>query len=357
MSKSNDDAVADLQWKKFPVLNDGFVTLVDVMGDDAAIVQAARVSYNKDARNGDTTAGTPDRTLLRYLMRMGHATPFEMCEIKLLVRIPMDAHRQFVRHRTAAINEYSTRYTEAIDARQETAPDGWRLQATNNKQGSSGFLAGWPDGWKCVARDHQVPCESYITAAPLWDVIDPSGATVLSLPRPAAPARMGDPPEPGQVLTALEAEHHADASEVYQLRLALGVAREQARKDLPLSTYTELYWKCDLRNVLHFLGLRMDSHAQKEIRDYATIIGEQIVAKLFPLTWEAFCDYRLGSMSLSRLDQEVMIRLLNRDTPGGRKLIDYPFSSWIWPEEWRTASCRERVECADKLVRIGAITR
>lgn len=304
MSKSNDGAVAELQWKKFPVLNDGFITLVDVMGDDSAIVQAARVSYNKDARNGDTTAGTPDRTLLRYLMRHRHSTPMEMAEIKFMVRVPMDCWRQWIRHRMASVNEYSTRYTEAIDSKQETAPSEWRLQATSNKQGSSGFLTEWPATATREVYGHD-----------------------MDFP-------------PGRYLSGRENDAHDYAAEVYKERLDFGVAREQARKDLPLSTMTEAYWKIDLHNLLHFLGLRMDSHAQKEIRDYATIIGEQIVAKLFPLTWEAFCDYRLSSLSLSRLDQEVMVRLLNQDPPGGRKLADYPFSSWIWPEEWRTASCR-----------------
>lgn len=338
MSKSNDAAVSELQWKKFPVLNDGFVTLVDVMGDDAAVVQAARVSYNKDARNGDTTAGTSDRTLLRFLMRHRHTTPMEMAEIKFMVRVPMDCWRQWIRHRMASVNEYSTRYTEAIDAKQETAPDEWRLQATSNKQGSSGFLTEWPDGFV-----HNPDDSTINTPDGNWESNDS--------------ADLCEGNAPGNFLSHEEKEFHRYAASVYQRRLALGVAREQARKDLPLSTYTEAYWKIDLHNLLHFLALRMDSHAQKEIRDYATIIGEQIVAKLFPLTWEAFCDYRLSSMSLSRLDQEVMIRLLNQDPPGGRKIADYPFSSWIWPEEWRTSSCRERVECEDKLVRIGAISR
>ena len=215
---TNVDALEQLRWKKFPVLNDGFVCLVDAMGSDDAIVQAARVSY------GDGTKSvSDDRTLIRYLMRHRHTTPFEMAEIKLLVRIPMDAWRQWIRHRTASVNEYSTRYSVAIDSAQTTEPDAWRLQTTTNRQGSAGLL---------------------------------------------------DPAE-GAALTASEREFQKSARELYERRVELGVAREQARKDLPLSTYTQAYWKCDLHNLFHFLALRMEEHAQLEIRQYATIIGEK----------------------------------------------------------------------------------
>src|SRR5215210_739998 len=121
------DVVSDLRWKKFPVLNDGFVCLVDVMGDDSSVVQAARVSYG-----AGTKQVSDDRTLIRYLMRHRHSTPFEMAEIKLLVRVPMDCWRQWIRHRTANVNEYSTRYSVAIDAAQRTSPGNWRSQATAN---------------------------------------------------------------------------------------------------------------------------------------------------------------------------------------------------------------------------------
>ena len=132
---SNQEALEALRWKKFPVLNDGFVCLVDVMGSDDAIVQAARVSYGEG-----TKSVSDDRTLIRYLMRHRHTTPFEMAEVKLLVRVPMDAWRQWIRHRTASVNEYSTRYSVAIDAAQTTEPDGWRMQATTNRQGSAGYF-------------------------------------------------------------------------------------------------------------------------------------------------------------------------------------------------------------------------
>src|SRR3954462_1144733 len=130
-------AIADtLRWKKFPVLDDGFVCLVDVMGNDQAVVQAARVSYGEGTRKV-----SDDRGLIRYLLRHRHTTPFEMAEIKLLVRVPMDCWRQWIRHRTANVNEYSTRYSVAIDTAQTTRPDAWRTQSAFGRQGSEGLLA------------------------------------------------------------------------------------------------------------------------------------------------------------------------------------------------------------------------
>src|SRR5438552_13400641 len=134
MPMSTNAPQADaLRWKKFPVLDDGFVCLADVMGDDQSVVQAARVSYGEGTRKV-----SDDRGLIRYLLRHRHTTPFEMVEIKLLVRVPMDCWRQWIRHRTANVNEYSTRYSLAIDAAQATPPDAWRAQATSNRQGSGG---------------------------------------------------------------------------------------------------------------------------------------------------------------------------------------------------------------------------
>lgn len=233
----------------FKVLDDGLIRVVDYMGDDQAIVQAARVSYGEG-----TKKTSDDRGLIRYLLRHRHTTPFEMCVLKLHVRVPMDAWRQWIRHRMSSVNEISTRYSIAIDSSQTTAPDQWRIQATDNKQGS--------DGW-----------------------VDP---------------------KMGEQLTREETEFQDHARDVYNQRLAKGVAREQARKDLPLCTYTEAYWKMDLHNLLHFLSLRMDPHAQKEIRDYATIIGQEIVKRWVPLAWEAFEDYRMGSVFYSRIEHEIM---------------------------------------------------
>ncbi|MEI6241707.1 MAG: FAD-dependent thymidylate synthase, partial [Planctomycetia bacterium] len=181
-----------LRWKKFPVLDDGFVALVDCMGDDGSVVQAARVSYGEGTRKV-----SDDRQLIRYLLRHAHTTPFEMAELKFVVRVPMDCWRQWIRHRTASVNEYSTRYSLAIDSMQTTPLDEWRTQATVNRQGSAGLLD-----------------------------------------RTA-----------GETFTAAETELQGLARKVYEERLEAGIAREQARKDLPLSTYTEAYWKIDLHNL------------------------------------------------------------------------------------------------------------
>lgn len=330
------DPLETLRWKKFPVLNDGFVCLVDVMGDDSSVVQAARVSYGQDDRcnredlyadEGKKNLSTPplhrhscqsttvakktkkdkDRILIRYLMRHRHTTPFEMAEIKLLVRVPMDCWRQWIRHRMANVNEYSTRYTEAIDSQQTTLPREWRLQSGSNKQGSSGYLEEWPDNPKLYSDDRK------------------------SLYLPDGPRKFKESVSPGALLCDQEELLHTYARQVYESRLELGVAKEQARKDLPLSTYTEAYWKIDLHNLLHFISLRMDSHAQLEIRQYATIIGEQIVAQLFPTVWEAFQDYRMNAMFLTALDIEaIKTKSLDHFTNG-----------------------REKNECVAKLERLG----
>ena len=247
----------DILGQAFPVLDDGFVRLIDYMGNDDSIVQAARVSYGKG-----TKSVSDDRGLIRYLMRHRHTTPFEMCEVKLHVRVPMDLWRQWIRHRTANVNEYSTRYSLAIDTARTTGPDEWRLQSEINRQGSEGGLD----------------------------------------------------PEAGQRLTDRETQTQNFLKEIYEERIELGVAREQARKDLPLSTYTEAYWKIDLHNLLHFLNLRMDHKAQLEIRLYAETIGEKIVQKWVPMAWEAFMDYRHGSVNLSS-DEVKILSVLN----SGRK--------------------------------------
>jgi thymidylate synthase (FAD) len=268
----------------FPVLDDGFVRVGDYMGDDGSVVQAARVSYG-----AGTKRVHEDRGLIRYLLRHAHTTPFEMCEIKLHVRVPMDAWRQWIRHRMANVNEYSTRYSVAIDRAQRTPPGKWRLQSGDNRQGSAGFL----------------------------------------------------PAEQGAGLSASEATLQDLARRTYDERLAAGVAREQARKELPLSTYTEAYWKADLHNLLHFLRLRMDDHAQEEIRVYASVIGEQIVAKWVPLVWEAFTDYRREAMYLSKLE----IAIVSAMAEGRSDRAGEVFQS--------IASKRERREIEQKLLKLG----
>lgn len=245
--------IEDLKSKVFKVGSDGFIRLVDVMGTDQSIVQAARVSYGAGTRKT-----SDDENLINYLMRNRHTTPFEMCEIKVHIRVPMDTWRQWVRHRTANINEYSTRYSEAINSMEVTPASEWRKQSTTNKQGSGEY----------------------------FEVVK------------------------GEALSFEENRCQTLARSTYESRLMAGVAREQARKDLPLSTYTEAYWKCDLHNIFHFLGLRMDSHAQLEIREYAEALGKEIVSPLFPLAWAAFEKYRLNAISLSSLDIEALRAVL-----------------------------------------------
>lgn len=316
-----EQTLEELRWKKFPVLNDGFICLVDVMGDDSSVVQAARVSYG-----AGTKKVSDDRGLIRYLLRHRHTTPFEMCELKFLVRVPMDCWRQWIRHRTANVNEYSTRYSHAIDSQQTTEPGGWRAQSTNNKQGSSGFVEDWPEDVVVQGyNDERVEVRENIPyMMPVQ--LDKNEAT------------------PGHFLSEVEQRLHKAAREAYETRLKFGVAREQARKDLPLSTYTEAYWKIDLHNLLHFLGLRMDGHAQFEIREYATIMGEQIVKPLFPLVWEAFTDYRLGGMFLTRLDVEALANYISN-----------PDSSLDGAVEF-IENGRERDEARAKLERIVSQT-
>jgi thymidylate synthase (FAD) len=287
--------VDSLRWQKLPVLDDGFVALVDCMGDDGSVVQAARVSYGEGTRKV-----SDDRQLIRYLLRHAHTTPFEMAELKFVVRVPMDCWRQWIRHRTASINEYSTRYSLAIDAMQGTHDDQWRTQAASNRQGSGEPL----------------------------------------------------PPTTGHQHTAAEQELQALARRVYEERLAAGIAREQARKDLPLSTYTEAYWKIDLHNLLHFLALRMDPHAQLEIRRYAETIGHQIVAPLFPLVWEAFLDYRMEAVRLTRLDREVIRRL----AASGQVPAQHDAFLAAQDPSWQGLDrCRERDECLAKLRDLGLV--
>jgi thymidylate synthase (FAD) len=250
-----------LKDKYFPVLDHGFIALKDFMGSDEDIEQAARVSYGKGTRKRTQTRG-----LIRYLLSHKHTSPLEMVEFKFHVRVPMDCWRQWIRHRTASVNEYSTRYSQAIDLCQQTSPDKWRLQSSSNKQGS------------------------------------------------------GDYYEDGGWLSASEVKLQRLAQLNYQRRLDCGIAREQARKDLPLSTYTEAYWKIDLHNLLHFMRLRCDSHAQIEIRSYANVIAG-IVKQCCPLTFEAWEDYIFGAVTFSYQEMIVLQDLVWDEGP--------PNTPWI----------------------------
>ncbi len=332
--------VNELRWKKIPVLDDGHVCLVDVMGDDGSIVQAARVSYGEG-----TKKVSDDRTLIRYLLRHRHTTPFEMVELKFLVRVPMDCWRQWIRHRTANVNEYSTRYSLAIDAAQTTPEDQWRTQAETNRQGSEGVLTEWPD-FDALRKENE---DAEAKGKPLKYPVE-----ALERMEKAAATE-----SPGQHFCRRESELQSFSRETYDDRLVAGVAREQARKDLPLATYTEAYWKIDLHNLLHFLALRMDSHAQLEIRKYAQAIGEEIVAPLFPIVWEAFMDYRMQSTFLTGIDVGVIQRLTANAAAAG---LAPPFTedAFLAAQDAKWADLkrsRERDECRSKLQNLGLVAK
>lgn len=244
-------ALEDILLKPFSVLDHGFIRVVDYMGDDSSIVQAARATLGRGAK-------TPaeDRTFLRYMMRHGHTSPFEMCEIKLHVKMPIFVARQWVRHRTATINEYSARYS--VMDKEFFLPEHLCKQSVSNRQGREGELS---EKEGCLVRD--------------------------------------------QMKTATE-----QCYDVYEKILEKGLAREIARTVLPVSTYTQFYWKIDLRNLLHFLYLRTDRYAQKEIRDYADIILD-IVKIWVPNTYDAFVSYKKDAVSLSKEAWDAVKRMLN----------------------------------------------
>lgn len=239
-----------------PVLDHGLIRVVDYMGDDSAIVQAARVSYGAGTKAARDNAG-----LIRYLMRHWHSTPFEMCEIKLHVKLPVFVARQWIRHRTANVNEYSARYSILdgefyIPAREHLA-----AQSTVNNQGRGAVLEG------------------------------EEAERVLAILKSDA----------GQAYQHYEQMLSQDGQQ--------GLARELARMNLPMNIYTQWYWKVDLHNLMHFLRLRADSHAQYEIRVYAEKICE-IVADWVPLAWRAFEDYRLNAVQFSGPAMDCLRRML-----------------------------------------------
>ena len=258
---SHSDTVEALRWKKFPVLNDGFVCLVDTMGNDSAVVQAARVSYGAGTKHVQNDEG-----LIRYLMRHWHSTPFEMCEIKLHVKLPVFVARQWIRHRTANVNEYSARYS--ILDREFYIPDASQLaaQSTVNNQGRGAVLEG-------------------AEAARVLDLLKQDATTAY--------------------------DHYEDMLSTVDANGApqQGLARELARMNLPANIYTQWYWKIDLHNLFHFLRLRADPHAQYEIRVYAEEICK-LVQDWVPLAYKAFEDYRMGGVSLSGKAVAVLKRRL-----------------------------------------------
>ncbi|MEN0066582.1 MAG: FAD-dependent thymidylate synthase [Myxococcota bacterium] len=262
-------ALEDRLFTLHPVLDHGFVRVVDYMGDDGAVVQAARVSYGKG-----TKTARDDRGLIRYLVRHRHTTPLEMCEIKLHVKLPIFVARQWIRHRTANVNEISARYSILDREFYLPDPDQVKAQSSTNRQGRGEALTAEQAAHvrEVLRRDAVQTFETYTTL--LND--------------------QGD----GQAV---------DAS-------APQVARELARANLTLGTYTQWYWKIDLHNLLHFVGLRADPHAQYEIRVYAEVMAD-LIAAWVPHTWEAFVDYRQHAHTFSREEMELLRSLLAGGDP------------------------------------------
>ncbi len=258
-----------------PVLDQGFVRVIDYMGDDAAIVQAARVSYGRGTKTARNDAG-----LIRYLMRHRHSTPFEMCEIKFHIKMPIFIARQWIRHRTANVNEYSARYSVLDREFYVPAPDQLAAQSAINNQGRGEVL----EGERAVEVLELLKAD----AARSFDLYD----DLLS---------------------------EEDESQ--------GLARELARMTLPLSTYTQWYWKIDLHNLFHFLALRADPHAQYEIRAFAEVMLDLVHAWV-PEACKAFEDYRMGSFTLSASMKKVVEAWLRGEA------MDQE-SSGLSAREWR----------------------
>jgi thymidylate synthase (FAD) len=287
------EAVQAMLDKKVPVLDHGFVVLVDVMGDDEAIVQAARVSYGKG-----TKSMTENRGLVRYLMRHRHTTPFEMVEMKFHVKLPIFVARQWIRHRTANVNEYSARYSIMEDEFYLPEADVIAEQSASNKQGRG-------------------------------ETIDTTAAA--------------------EVRQAIEGHNKASYGLYEELMQGedgadKGLAREIARITLPTNIYTQWYWKIDLHNLLHFLSLRMDPHAQYEIREYANKMGEMVKAAA-PLAWEAFEDYSINVMRLTGPEITVLRQLLK-----STEVSDDVFAETCKATGF--ANKREQGELRDKLERL-----
>ena len=247
-------------YRAHEVLDHGFVRVIDYMGCDAAIVQAARVSYGAGTKHVSNDEG-----LIRYLMRHWHSTPFEMCELKLHVKLPVFVARQWIRHRTANVNEYSARYSILDREFYTPAPEHLAAQSAVNNQGRGAVLEG-------------------VEAARVLDILKHDANLAYDH------------------YEAMLADDHEGAPQQ-------GLARELARMNLPASIYTQWYWKADLHNLFHFLRLRADPHAQYEIRVYAEAICK-VVADWVPIAFAAFEDYRLGGVSLSGKGVACLRRML-----------------------------------------------
>jgi len=277
-------ALEAVLYEPLPVLDHGFVRVVDYMGDDAAIVQAARVSYGRGTRKV-----SEDQGLINYLMRHRHTTPFEMCEIKYHVKLPIFVARQWIRHRTANVNEYSARYSILDKEFYIPDPEHLAVQATTNRQGRGAVLEGEAARrvLDLLRRDAEHAYAGY--------------SELLNEDEDAS----GSPTDPAQP----------------------GLARELARINLSLGFYTQWYWKTDLHNLMHFLSLRADPHAQYEIRAYAEVMLETL-ARWVPMAHAAFLEYRMNAATISATGLTVIRRMIQGEQLDQR-------SSGLSAREWR----------------------
>ncbi|MDA9677502.1 FAD-dependent thymidylate synthase [Pelagibacteraceae bacterium] len=274
-------SLEEILYKPLAALDHGFVRVIDYMGDDTAIVQSARVSYGKGTKKISN-----DKGLIKYLMRHWHSTPFEMCEIKLHVKLPIFIARQWIRHRTANVNEYSARYSILDKEFYIPSVENLASQSQINKQGRAENLS--PEEAEKVIELLKSDAEQTYRNYEVMLNENSDGETL-------------------------------DES-------SMGIARELARMNLTLNTYTQWYWKIDLNNLLHFLALRADAHAQYEIRVYADIILD-IVKKWVPVTYEAFEDYRVGGTQLSAKEILILKKIIKGET------VD-PDAEGISKREW-----------------------
>ena len=268
-------------FEAIPILDHGFVRVIDYMGDDSSIVQAARVSYGKGTKQVSTDSG-----LIKYLMRHWHSTPFEMCEIKYHIKLPIFIARQWIRHRTANVNEYSARYSILDKEFYLPSKENLAAQSKSNRQGRGDILTGDQanEVLNLLKNDAERTYDNY--------------ETMLN--------------------------ERYDGSTIDENKS--GLARELARMNLTLNTYTQWYWKTDLLNLMNFLRLRADSHAQYEIRAYADVMLDTL-KKWVPITFEAFMDYRVGGTEVSSKGKKVI-----KDLISGKK-VDI-VSSGLSKREW-----------------------
>ena len=297
-NKTKRVTVAELEnilYEAIPILDHGFIRVIDYMGDDTSIVQAARVSYGKGTKKVSTDAG-----LIKYLMRHWHSTPFEMCEIKYHVKLPIFIARQWIRHRTANVNEYSARYSILDKEFYLPAVENLAAQSQSNRQGRGDVLSG--DQAKKVLdllkKDAEQTYDNY--------------ETMLN--------------------------ERYDGSVIDEKQV--GLARELARMNLTLNTYTQWYWKTDLLNLMNFLRLRADHHAQYEIRAYADAMLDT-VKRWVPITYEAFLDYRVGGTEVSSKGKKIIQKLISGEKVDAEK-------SGLSKREWN--ELMSALELKDKLI-------